>query len=535
MATLGNTGRVGAAVVIGLALFVAMWMFFNGNPLASHTYRLNVIFDDASGADTGTLVQLAGVQIGLVKSVKLVSEKPGQLLKNKAELHLEIKDRYVIPAGSTFTIATPILGTTGVVTVVPPADASSRPNDIIKPGTTLRGMRPADLTAAMEHATVLLDQLTETTKKANQLIEAATGIIGDPRLKARMQNTVANLDLASANGGKLMARLNSALDQDNAQVLALISQTQGSSRIALRNITDTTADVRDTMHQNKAKINDIVGNLQDTSAALAGITSQTNDFLKNGGIRENMTASLANLKTITDKLNGVLTNVEKLTSDQGVQSDLKATLHNVRESTEETTTLLERLNKLTGAKRKPAAAVVIAPGGVGAVVVVPPSATAAPSRSNGNRNANPSVQSPRASESQNPAPLILPRVNLQQNTRASAFRMDVDAIAPVGVSGLGRVGVYGFGDSNKLTVQFGKTLAGTGIDLRGGLYASKLSVGADFGLGKPVSLSLDFWDVNNSHLDARGVLMLNKQLGIVAGADDITRHSGPVIGLEFRN
>ena len=144
MTTLGNSVKVGAVVLVALALFGGMWAFFAGNGLFSHTDHYTVVFNDASGITKDAPVNLAGVQIGQVSDVRLNDAK-------KAELHLEIEDRYKIPQGSQFTVSTPLLSGSGVVTVVPPKDAALR--SPIPPGTTdLVGTQAGDITASLNKA-----------------------------------------------------------------------------------------------------------------------------------------------------------------------------------------------------------------------------------------------------------------------------------------------------------------------------------------------------------------------------------------------
>jgi phospholipid/cholesterol/gamma-HCH transport system substrate-binding protein len=505
MPTVGHAARVGAVVLVAVALFIWMWSFFVGNTLDSKTYDLDVLFDDASGIDKDAPVDLAGVQIGTVQSVFLKDQK--------ANLRLKIKKDQPIPQGSRFTISTPGLATSGVVSIVPPPDAATRPP--IAPETPgLRGERPGDLSSAMLHATALMDQVAETTRKANKLLEAATELVGSRKLRTDLEETADNLNTASANGVKLTDRLNTVLDTDNARLVALLNETQGRSKVALDNLVDTTAQVRGVMRDNRQQITEIVGNLRDSSAAIAGIASQTNDMLKGGAVTKNVAASVANLKTLTDKLNTIAGNMEKLTGDKGVQEDVRATLHNVRQTSEETAALTERLNHIIGGRKK-TVAVVAGPGGA-AAVAVPPSPTSAKT---GVKTA---------------APLL--RADLVQNTRDSHFRMDVDATMPLSTAPLtfGLAGIYGVGDNNRITLQYGQALPGGVFDYRGGLYASKLALGADFGLGRDTIGSLDLYDPNRLHLDARGVMMLSKELGLTFGGEDILRHSGTVVGVEFR-
>ena len=118
MRTLGNAGGVGFVFVLAVAFFAGMVFFLHGSLAANNTYSFDVLFDDAKGVTAETPVTLAGVQIGKVERVRLT---PGQ----KADLKLQVKKDYLIPHGSRFSITTPLLGTSGTVIVMPPADAAA--------------------------------------------------------------------------------------------------------------------------------------------------------------------------------------------------------------------------------------------------------------------------------------------------------------------------------------------------------------------------------------------------------------------------
>ncbi len=509
MATAGNSAKVGAAVILALVLFGGMWAFFLRASLLRHTYTLDVLFNDATGIDKGAPVQQSGVQVGTVDKVRLEGQR--------ADLQLSINDKvdgrpYRVPVGSQFVISTPLLGSTGVLTIVPPPDAGRHPGRNIQAGAAnLEGTRTADLTASITRANGLIDQLTLTTKNANALLS-------DKRLQSNLLETVNNIDAASRGGAKLTDKLSRTLDTDNAQVLQLIRQTRADSQIALSNINSTTGTFKSLATGNRAQLNEIVGNLRDTTAAVAGLTQQANDLLKNGNINQNLTATVANLKATTDKLSLVATNIQTLTGDATIQANLKGTVQNIHDASEQTEALLERLNKIAGTKKK-TAAVVVGPGGA---VIVP---------AGGGTHSNKIF-----------VPLIAPRVDFLQNTRDKHFRVDVDAVAPIPGStpGLfGRVGIYGLGDTNsagKIIFQAGKMLAPDGLaDVRAGLYASKLSVGADYGLGRADTFSVELYDANQPHLDARGVFKVTPAVGLVLGGENLTRRAAPLIGVQYRS
>ncbi len=509
MSTLGQAGRVGLLVVVVAVIVITTLAWFRGG-LFRHTYTIDVLFDDASGVDKDAPVTLAGVPIGKVDSVSLTPSR-------KADLTMEIKDDQRIPTGSQFSIVTPILGSAGDVVITPPPPGTARRNDDIRPGEAdLTGERSIDISAAFSKANQLLGQLSDTTRRSDRLIDALTQTalmakndLGGPRV----QNTLDNLSVASADGALLTKRMNGALAEDNDQLQGLLRQTGTGERTILGNLDATTGRLNSLAAQNRGRLNDIVSNLQDTTASLAGITGQVNKSLKDGDAPQNLGAIVRNLKTSSDNLALISRNFARLSGDQGLQGDLRATLHNVRESTEATDALLVRLGQIAGVKRQ--ASVVAAPG------QTPPGGT-------------PPVRTDRSLL----APTLLPRLDLVQDLRGRHFRTDLDAVVPVRGSlpgAFARAGVYGFGDTNRGILEYGAALDPQGLlDARVGLYASKLSIGGDIGLGRRATLSLDAWDPNRLHLDTRGVLMLGDGFGLLVGYEDILRRPSPTVGLEYR-
>ncbi|MEO7719953.1 MAG: MlaD family protein [Capsulimonas sp.] len=507
MQTQGYAVRVGLLVLAAAALVGGMFTFFN-QVLASKTYRLHVLFADVTGIDKGSKVQMVGVDIGQVTDIQLQGDGA------HVDLALDIKQKYHIPAGSQFVINTAsLLSAQGTVNVIPQASAQ-KSADVIPPGApNLRGTRALDLQSTMTSANKLLDQLTVTTAKAQVIMEKSSSLLTDPKMQRHLQQSVANVDAATSNGVALTHKLDALITQDNAMLQGMLGETQRTSRVALGNITETTAQIKYTTTENREKINEIIGNLRDTTAAVEGITAQANQLLSEGGVSKNLSQIVANLNVTTQKLAQMTSDFQKVSADQSLQGDLKQTVHNVRETSEQTTILVQRLNKLLGVKdKKPT--VVVAPGA--GTVIIAPGTTQVPKIDN--------------------IPLILPRVDFQVNTRTKRFRSDIDAFVPLGGgNSFAQVGVYDFTESNKLNLQMGQSVGKNGaLDLRAGLHASKFGVGADYGLGRGVSLSADYYDPNHARLDARGTLMLNQNLGLLFGLDDVTHHAGAVVGVELR-
>lgn len=512
MSTLGSTGRVGLAVVLAIVLFVAMYFFFNDYGISNSTYNLDVLYNDATGASKGVPVELAGVEIGHVDDVTLRDQL--------ALVRLKIKKTYSIPVGSKFRITSPLLGGPGAIAVTPPLGSNMASGAFLAPGSVIDGEHNFDFSSSLSQSNALLQSLTTTTNKAQKVVESLQAIVGDPKLRRSLLDTADNLSLATENGVKMTDHLDSVITQDNGVLLALLAESRTSAKSSLSNIAQSTAEIKDATTEDRSRLTAILDNMQDTTAALAGITTETNKDFENGHLTQNITAVVSNLKSSTDHLNVIAGNLEKLSTDPATDADIKATVHNIRETTAQSAFLLHRLNRITGNRSAP-------PVDIHSDSGVPDSHAAVPATA-------PSGGAPAPSSAKQQ--LFFPSADLLQNTDRNNFRADVGSIVSLGgpAGRFADLGIYGLGDANRFNMQFGEGL-GKGLDLRGGLHASKLGLGADFGLTGNTVLSLDAYDPNHFRLDAQGVIMLNKSFGLIAGADNITGRAGPVVGVELRH
>ena len=504
MATIGYSARVGLVVLIASAVFYGLFVFLRNGLTQKNSYQIYVTFKDASGLVKGVDVNMAGVPIGKVDDIKLTSNVD-------AYLTLSIKKPNTIPAGSKFIVSLSPLADVGTLAVIPPPGARE---DLasLPPGTKVQGSTVADMNSTLANANQLMTEFHGTVGKLNKILDQTSNLIGDPALQKGLHESLVNLEAASKNGVQLTAQMNRLLVEDNTQVKGMLADSRAGTKIALNNIDATTSDVRAMAHENRGNLNEIVENMRDTTAAIQGITSQTNEMLRDGGMAKNIPAITANMKATTEKLDAIAANLEKISADPAMQGDLKATVHNLRVTTEQTSYMIERVNHLIGVKNH--AIEGAAPG----------TTTSTPATTSGSTTP-PAGQAP-----------ILPTIDLMQKTRSHRFRADVNATMPFGKGGnFGQAGIFDLGDANRLNLEYG-TLAPAGslFDYRMGFHASKLGLGLDWGLGHSQSISADLYDPNHGHLDVHGTLMLNQNVGLLVGGDDLTKHSSAVVGLEIR-
>jgi len=160
--------KVGVFILIGI-LMLFMIVFSMGDiNLTKSVYRINVIFNFASGISLSAPVRLAGVNVGQIEAIKIIDASEDNV--TRAELRAWINKGVNVQEDSKITINT--LGLLGekYLEIFPGTPGSP----ILKDGATVIGKDPV----AMETVTENLASLTDSLKKV-----ADSAIVVMDRLK----------------------------------------------------------------------------------------------------------------------------------------------------------------------------------------------------------------------------------------------------------------------------------------------------------------------------------------------------------------
>lgn len=489
-----NTARsalqVGLLVFLGAVLVTAGYIFFKRSEIGQNSYLLTLSFDDAQGVRTGSDVEYSGVLVGHVDDVKL---SPTGTALIKARIDRGVK----IPTDAIVTVSTSLLGSRSSVEIVPPHDAKHAMSaKYFEPGATVVGKEALTFDTLqtkagtlMEKAGGLMDNLTQTTKKANTLLDTvnhtattANNIVSNPAMQNGLKGTVDNIYLASRQALELTHDMRSAMAADN-----------GLLQTSLKNVNTTTGEFRNIAVSNHDKMNAIIANLNETSAQVDRLVThsnalldQTSATLTKGNVTENLSTTVANLKTATEKLNLIEDDLRSVTGDKSVQGDMKTTIHNVAQASGHTNELINRLNVLAG--------------GHAAHTNIP----------------------------------LTTELVFWQNFRTPAFRTDFDLYAPFSSSEFARAGIRDITGTNRLNLQYGQRYNNR-VSARAGVYNSKVGVGLDYDIFGKGAFTADLYDPNHLHLDLRQRIGVGHGTALWLGVEDIPRNPGVTAGIELRH
>src|SRR5712691_184577 len=183
--------RVGLLVLIAIAVLILLILNASGtlNPFASHLH-LRARFADASGLREGSEVRLAGVKIGKVDRIKLmtpteVGNTPNAPSPPKVEAYLTIDSKIDgVPAtdrirtDSTAQQASPSLLGSEMIVNITPGTSLGQP---VKEGDLLPAVSGNSMSDLATRGTDLAERLTKLSDQLNDLVKdvrAGKGTVG---------------------------------------------------------------------------------------------------------------------------------------------------------------------------------------------------------------------------------------------------------------------------------------------------------------------------------------------------------------------
>ena len=254
--------KLGTFVVIGVVLFLIAVIFIgSASNFFSRTFLVSAIFKNIEGLKDGDKVWLSGVQIGTVKSVRIIKE--GEVI---VSLSLKEKQNEFIRKNATASIGSDGLVGSKIV-VIQPGNAAH----LIQDSDTINARSPAETAELMSIAKEVGENtrsITEDLKVISAKLRGGNGIVGEllneGPLSLEVRQVVHSLKITGENTSKASAELSAlAYEMKHGQGLlpALVSDTSYA-----RVFSDVLVDVRK-----------VSANAKEMSESLAKVTSKMND------------------------------------------------------------------------------------------------------------------------------------------------------------------------------------------------------------------------------------------------------------------
>lgn len=294
-----NTVKLGLFVIAGLFFLVfLLYMIGSNSNLFGSNYILKTRFENVQGLKAGNNVRFAGIEVGTVKKLNILSDTVIEV-----EMIIDEKMKEVIRKNAVVAIGTDGLVGNKVVNIV----ASKFPADLAAEGDILASRKPIDtddmlrvLSKTNSDIAVVVDNLKTTVARINNST-ALWALLNDNSLPADLKKSAENIRLATAKANTMV--------NDLSSVVSDVKSGKGSLGAIL---TDTSFAV----HLNEAigKINSVGDEAMQLSdqiaSVVAGLKTDINSgkgpihsVLKDSVMAATINQSLINIQNGTDGFN----------------------------------------------------------------------------------------------------------------------------------------------------------------------------------------------------------------------------------------
>lgn len=466
-----GASKVGLLVVVFAALLVAAYSILGRSLLAPKTTPYYAYFKDAAGVTEGAKVLMAGVRIGSVTEVRLMSP-------TSARLRLEIDAASKIPEGSRAELSSSLLGVgENPVSIVPPEGPAV---GFIPPNGRIEGFKPTAFEAFLPEGKATIAKVNEALGNMNKLM-----------VEMRENKLVSGIKSLMDTSDKTLTRFGELASSTNT----LIAQNRGEIGDALRDARGAIVDMRKAIalasklmgdQKLKGKVTAMFDQINTTSAKAQELVQSLNDFVNDPKLRKPLTATASNMATITDSGTRIAANAEEM-SKNGVVVSQKAI------------ELADKANAIADEARA-------------TLKKLQDFFQKVPSSTDFSK--------------------IETRMDVLRDEGLNRFRTDVDVMFPYKDVDV-HLGVFDAFETNKLNVQIGQKF-GLGSEYRYGVYAGKPGVGVDYRLAPNLYLVGDLFDLNDTRFDLRARYNFGKNFVGWLGIDSMFDGYTPVIGVGFR-
>ena len=227
--------------------------------------------------------------------------------------------------------------------------------------------------------------------------------------------------------------------------------------------------------------------LDDANTVVKKLTEQVTDPRLQSSLQETLDLG----RTTLARFNQIAADIHQISGDPRLQSDLKTSVTNLQNATKSGSEAVEKVNTLLG---------------------------------------NFSGKDGKAKKFSAPKTELF--VNASEGIDPGIFRADVEGRLFLGSKSFLQAGVYDLGQSSRFNLQLGNR-PNERLNLRYGLFASKLGAGVDYRLNPVTSFRADLYDTRTPHLDIRGIFRVNNNASLWIGGDSVFDRPSARFGIQL--
>lgn len=289
---IANETKVGAFTIICVVLLILGFNFLKGKSLFQNGFVLYAKYENTRKLLPSNPVYVNGFQVGSVYQTFASGDNLQEII-----VSIKFNEEYDIPDNSIASIESSPLGSPSISITLGDSKTYHNAED------TLISSNSADMLSNIgSKLAPVADKLAMTLTSLDSLLRNVNTLL-DPNTKNNLQSVIGNLNRSSAN---IVASTNS--------LQTLLDMQSGALALSLNNMSDFTKN----LSANNGKINNIMSNLDSTTAHLAQADVK--------GIVTQLKSSVDSLSLVINTINSTDGTLGALINDRGLYNKINNTV-----------------------------------------------------------------------------------------------------------------------------------------------------------------------------------------------------------------
>ncbi len=297
MSNTAQNFRLGIFVFAGLFIFIlAVYLLGNRQNMFGNNVKISSVFKDVNGLQMGNNVRFAGVNVGTVRGITILSDTAICV-----DMFINEKTAHLIKKNALATISSDGLVGSMIVNIIPNDIFIEERIDTGDTITSISKIATADMLTTLnttnENAALLTQDLLRITNTINKGEGLLGALIKDESMADNLKASLNNLQQTTNQANTLMNRLN--------QMIADINFDESVAGLLLndKESADKLSQMFENLELSAKQIEEMTKNLNTFSETLKNNEGLLNYTLHDTTVVKSLDATLKNVEEASDRLN----------------------------------------------------------------------------------------------------------------------------------------------------------------------------------------------------------------------------------------
>ncbi len=262
MKTLSKELRIGILVVMSIVVLVWGINYLKGSNLFDNNRTFYAIYGNIGGLQVGSGVNVNGYKVGVVKKIRLLTDKNYSLL-----VEISIEKDIDIPSNSVSKIVnTDIMGSKGISLILGDSNTNAQKGDTLY----------SDMDRSLKEE--VNKQILPLKNKAEQLIGSIDSIVTvitsvlSKDARESLTKSLVSLDNTFTTMSQTMTKVSKIVDQNDERISSIIKNLEGNNdeiTNILKNFSELSDDIaKSNIKTTLASLNEISKKISDSEGSL---------------------------------------------------------------------------------------------------------------------------------------------------------------------------------------------------------------------------------------------------------------------------